>query len=275
MAKGGTPSNEPRRNSFKFKPTFCSWKQITISNSITWKYCYLSQTHELVHRKVFHPFSERRRKIMIKQRVDVSPAALVSPVWVGLEGNQNGDDCLRSQMLVFDWLAELVLYSMFVKEWPGVGGGERMERIKWGMVLRLCTTSEPTGQMSCAEHKRWTWARWDAVSPEISSVGQQSARPEGAYWSTCVMWTGDGGPDVCLGQLVLRSLRQHSHTTASTAARYVHAKTKYKKKKKERRGHDVFVSWWRETLQRCQKSCSTNFGLDQRSSSCANRKCEV
>lgn len=44
----------------------------------------------------------------------------------GSEGNQNGADCLCSQMLVFDWLVVLVLYSMFVKE----GGGERMERMK-------------------------------------------------------------------------------------------------------------------------------------------------
>lgn len=44
----------------------------------------------------------------------------------GSEGNQNGADCLCSQMLVFDWLVVLVLCSVVVKE----GGGERMERIK-------------------------------------------------------------------------------------------------------------------------------------------------
>lgn len=49
----------------------------------------------------------------------------------GSEGNQNGADCLCSQMLVLEWLVVLVLCRVFVKE----GGGERMKRIKQGMVL--------------------------------------------------------------------------------------------------------------------------------------------
>ncbi len=73
--------------------------------------------------------------------------------------------------------------SLWKRERSRVGESERMERLQ---RVCWCVCAQPVsliGQMSCVHYKRWTLVRWEAVSPGISSVGQQSTRPPGrAFW---------------------------------------------------------------------------------------------
>lgn len=121
--------------------------------------------------------------------------------------------------------------------------GEGLQRVCW------CVWAQPMsfiGQMSCIHHKRWTLQRWEAVSPGIRSVGQQSTRPQGGLSG----WLTGGMEPMCHVDLVWETERLvficDSHAcpvSLHSAANNLHF-TSYKKNSTQAETHTRHPFMW-------------------------------
>lgn len=164
----------------------------------------------------FFPFSLFTNKLLIKIAKEQRNVFIAASFWLMSEWvrermrtivHTNAGICVVTHAHT----VQSVFMTQSGREWEN---GERLPRICW------CVCAQPVsliGQMSCVHYKRGTLVRWEAVSPGIRSVGQQSTRPQGGLsgWFTGGMepmchadhvWETEGLVFVCYSHVCLVSL---------------------------------------------------------------------